>query len=103
MQQEKRFDKNTLVAFILMGALLLGYFYLNQPSKEELKEQERQEQLAKETAEKTKDSLALNQTQDSVSIQKDSAVVLVEAKDFELENEKFKVKFSGKGGGISQL
>ncbi len=103
MQQEKRFDKNTLVAFILMGALLLGYFYLNQPSKEELKERERQEQLAKETAEKTTDSLAVNQAQDSLSIQKDSAIVLTEAKDFETENEKFKVKFSGKGGGISQL
>lgn len=103
MQQEKRFDKNTLVAFILMGALLLGYFYLNQPSEEELKERERQEQLAKETAEKPKDSLSVSQKQDSVEIQKDSAIVLTEAKDFETENEKFKVKFAGKGGGISQL
>lgn len=103
MQQEKRFDKNTLVAFILMGALLLGYFYLNQPSEEELKERERQEQLAKEPAENPKDSLSVNQKQDSVEIQKDSAIVLTEAKDFETENEKFKVKFSGKGGGISQL
>ena len=103
MQQEKRFDKNTLVAFILMGALLLGYFYLNQPSEEELKERERQEQLAKEPAENPKDSLSVSQKQDSVEIQKDSAIVLTEAKDFETENEKFKVKFSGKGGGISQL
>lgn len=104
MQQEKRFDKNTLVALILMGALLLGYFYLNQPSEEELKEQAKQEQLAKQkNSQKEKDSIASLQNNASGFVKNDSAVLMAEAKDFETENSKFKVKFSGKGGDISQL
>ena len=104
MQQEKRFDKNTLVALILMGVLLLGYFYLNQPSEEELKEQAKQEQLAKEkNSQKEKDSVAAVTNNSAANAPTDSTVLIAEAKDFEAENAKFKVKFSGKGGNISQL
>ncbi len=104
MQQEKRFDKNTLVALILMGVLLLGYFYLNQPSEEELKEQAKQEQLAKEkNSQKEKDSVAAVTNNSATNAPTDSTVLIAEAKDFEAENAKFKVKFSGKGGNISQL
>lgn len=103
MQQERKFDKNTLVALLLMGLMLMGYFYLNQPSEEDLKEREKQEQLAKENSQKAIDSIASVQKTDSLNAKKDSTIVLAEAKDFETENEKFQVKFSGKGGGISQL
>src|SRR5690606_16486662 len=103
MQQERKFDKNTLVAFILMGFLLLGYFYLSQPSEEELKEQARQEQLAKEKVENEKDSLiAIQQSADTIAAS-DSTVLIAQAKDLETENAKFKVKFAGKGGSISEL
>lgn len=44
-------DKNTLWGLLLMGAVILGFMYLNQPSAEERQrmERERQEQLAQET------------------------------------------------------
>lgn len=103
MQQERKFDKNTLVAFILMGALLLGYFYISQPSEEELKERAKQEQLAREKAESQKDTVAAVQSNGQISTTSDSAVLVAEAKDFEAENSKFKVKFAGKGGMISEL
>src|SRR5690606_23932568 len=103
MQQERKFDKNTLVAFILMGALLLGYFYISQPSEEELKERAKQEQLAREKAESQKDTVAAVQSNGQISTTSDSTVLVAEAKDFEAENSKFKVKFAGKGGMISEL
>ena len=101
MQQEKKFDKNTLVAFILMGALLLGYFYISQPSEEELKERARLEQLAREEVESQKDT-ATSVQQIPVEVS-DTTILIAEAKDFETENSKFKVKFAGKGGSISEL
>lgn len=44
-------DKNTLWGLLLMGAVILGFMYINQPSAEERArmERERQEQLARET------------------------------------------------------
>ena len=43
-------DKNTLWGLLLMGAVILGFMYLNQPSAEQRArlERERQEQLAQE-------------------------------------------------------
>lgn len=103
MQQERKFDKNSLIAVLLMGLLLMGYFYLNQPSKEELKEIEKQEQLAKQKLEKQKDSLALVREQEAAQPQNDSVFKKTEAIDVSAENAKFKVTFSGKGGYVSEL
>jgi len=100
MQQERKFDKNTLIAFLLMGALLMGYFYINKPSEEELKERERQEQLQ---AQKQKESDSIASIQQPLQTATDSTVVAIKAEDFETETEKFKIGFSGKGGYISEL
>ena len=40
-------DKNTLLGLLLMGAVIFGFVYLNQPSAEEI-ERQRQERLAAE-------------------------------------------------------
>lgn len=105
MQQEKKGDKNTLIAMLLMGALLMGYFYLNKPSEESLKEKAQQEQVVDQMVNPPQNSVPDVQnipqnveTQDSLSV-----VKTVEAKDFDTQNEKFNVKFSGKGGYISEL
>lgn len=42
-------DKNTLLGLLLMGAVIFGFVYLNQPSPEEI-EKQRQERLAAEAA-----------------------------------------------------
>ncbi len=103
MQQERKFDKNTIIGFALMAILFITYFYINQPSKEELKEIEKQEQLAQQKLDKQKDSLALVQKQELVQPQNDSIAKTIEAQDATAENAKFKVTFSGKGGHISEL
>lgn len=106
MQQEKKGDKNTLLAMLLMGALLMGYFYLNKPSEEELKERQKQEQIVDQMVNPSKDtSAALVQNQLQTENPEDSlkGPAVIEAKDFKAENAKFKVKFSGKGGYITEL
>lgn len=106
MQQEKKGDKNTLLAMLLMGALLMGYFYLNKPSEEELKERQKQEQIVDQMVNPAKDtSAALVQNQLQTENPEDSlkGPAVIEAKDFKAENAKFKVKFSGKGGYITEL
>src|SRR5690625_6751938 len=101
MQQDRGFDKNVLLAMLLMGALMMGYFYMSMPSKEELKERERQEQLALETAQQN--AVADVAVVDSAQVENSSTPVEVVAKDYEVESEKFVLKFSGQGGYISEL
>src|SRR5690554_109900 len=101
MQQDRGFDKNVLLAMLLMGALMMGYFYMSMPSKEELKERERQEQLALETAQQN--AVADVAVVDSAQVENGSAPIEVVAKDYEVESEKFVLKFSGQGGYISEL
>lgn len=59
-------DKNTLLGLLLMGAVILGFMWLNQPSEEQLAQQrELAEQQAREAKELAKDPNVL--TVDSIS------------------------------------
>ena len=59
-------DKNTLVGFLLMGAVILGFMWINQPSEEELaRQREQAEQLARQADEQANTHDVL--TVDSVS------------------------------------
>ena len=42
--EEKKFDLNSLIGFVLLGAIMIWYFYMNQPTPEEL-ERQRTEQI----------------------------------------------------------
>lgn len=66
-------DKNTILGILLMGAVILGFMYLNQPSEEERArmERERQEQLAAEAAKSDNGDIL---TVDSVSADEIAAV-----------------------------
>lgn len=99
MLQEKKGDKNTLIAMLLMGLLLMGYFYINKPTEEQLKEQAKQESIEQT---QQKDSLVV-QTDEQQEESIDSTIVTVKSEDYKLENDKFSVLFSGKGGHISEL
>lgn len=96
MQQEKKFDFNQIIAFVLMAVLLFGVMYWNTPSDEEL-EQQKQELVEKEKQAKVKASQ--NSEQAKAIFQPVSA----EAKDVEASNEKMKVKFASKGGQIQDV
>ena len=42
--EEKKFDINSFIGFVLLGAIMIWYFYMNQPTPEQL-EQQRVEQV----------------------------------------------------------
>ena len=96
MQQEKKFDFNQIIAFVLMGVLLFGVMYWNTPSDEEL-EKQKQELVEKEKQAK------LQAVQNSKQAQAIFQPVTGEAKDVEASNEKMNVKFASKGGQIQDV
>ncbi|MBF0597448.1 membrane protein insertase YidC [Faecalibacter rhinopitheci] len=97
MQQEKKFDFNQIIAFVLMGLLLFGVMYWNTPSDEEL-EKQKQELVQKEKQEKAKE-------QQNVQIAQNifQPIAAQEAKDVEVSNAKMNVKFAAKGGQIDAV
>ena len=46
--EEKKFDLNSLIGFVLLGAIMIWYFYNNQPTPE---------QIATQKAEQVQDSI----------------------------------------------
>ncbi|MCW5520306.1 membrane protein insertase YidC [Aureitalea sp. L0-47] len=54
--EEKKFDLNSLIGFVLIGAILVYMLYLQQPTPEEIEaEKQKTEQLTEEKEEPTKD------------------------------------------------
>lgn len=120
--EEKKFDINSLIGFVLLGAIMIWYFYTNQPTPEE---------LAKQKIERTQDSIQQSQQllnennnsdetaktpfnpSDSISVinaQNELGVfaysaTLPSAKDNEtiIENELIKIKVNNRGGHIAQV
>lgn len=103
MQQERKFDKNTFIGFALIAVLMAALFYINQPSEEEKKEHERQEQLALEQQKKEAEPEKQVQPNVPLQVQNDSTGQVIQPKDYLVENPKITAKFSGKGGYISEL
>lgn len=96
MQQEKKFDFNQIIAFVLMGLLLFGVMYWNTPSDEEVAQQKKEfvekEQKAKiKAAQNTKQAQALFEP------------ISGEAKNVEVKNSKINVVLSPKGGQINSV
>ncbi len=121
--EEKKFDLNSLIGFVLLGAIMLWYFYTNQPTPEELAKQ-RTEQI-QDSIQKVQeivnqnnkldnsinniivnqaDSLAFSDAQNRLGIFAYSAS-LPSAKQHEtiLENELVRIKISNKGGQITEV
>ncbi|SDB21102.1 protein translocase subunit yidC [Flavobacteriaceae bacterium MAR_2010_188] len=121
--EEKKFDLNSLIGFILIFGIMLFWFYKNQPTPEELEEQERakQEQVEAErqdsNPEDTKqvttndfrnqpasDSIRNIQLQNTVgSFAYASNLPSATDKETGVETEFFKLKFSNKGGYLSEV
>ncbi len=114
-------DRNSYIGLGLIFALLIGYFYINQPSAQDLALQKRsadsiqnvkvleakkQEQLAV-VAQKQKDSLASLLKTDSAALKNVyggfSGNVIGEEKIQNIENAELKISFSNKGGCIKQV
>lgn len=114
-------DKNTVIGFLLITAIVIGFTWLNKPSEEELEKRKRytdsialvqQEQYQKQLE---LDSIAkIGGTVDSLATQNDSTSIAQkldafggfgqsafgEEKFITLENELVKLTFSNKGGRV---
>ena len=122
--EEKKFDLNSLIGFVLLGAIMIYYFYTNQPTPEQI-EQQRAEQVqdsieksnpvqqpenaafqeqVKQTPVNPSDSLAYSQAQNRLGAFAYSAG-LPSATDQEtvIENDLVKIKVSNKGGQITEV
>ena len=116
--EEKKFDKQSMIGFLLIGAILLFMLWQNQPTEEELAaEQAKQEQveaaktspLAAEPSEKTEtavpqdDSLALARYKATLgSFAYSATLPSATDKVTEIENEVLALKVSNKGGFITE-
>ena len=111
-------DKNTILGFVLIAAILITFSILNRPSLEEIErqrayqdslriaQQELQEAIRESAAQKASDLDAVNHT-DSSSEQKAlkaygdfKSAVSGEENLFVLENDLIKITLSNKGGRI---
>jgi len=120
--EEKKFDINSLIGFVLLGAIMMWYFYTNQPTPEELAKQnteriqdsiqqaqgiiEENNSLLKsaQTEIQPTDSLALVNAQNELGVFSYSATLpSANINETIIENEVLKIKVSNKGGQITQV
>ena len=113
-------DKNTVIGFLLIAGIVIGFTFLNKPSKEQLERQkryndsialvQRQQQAAQAQTDSAaalalnKDSVALNDTaklaQKTDAFGAFSASAFGEEKFYEIESDYLKLKISNKGGRV---
>ncbi len=113
--EEKKFDLNSLIGFVLLGAIMLWWMYTNQPTLEELEAEKNKEteQVQEETISSTNtttnpiadfvqatDSLSLVNAQSQLGAFAYSATL--SDKETVLENDVFKLVISNKGGQIKE-
>ena len=117
--EEKKFDINSLIGFVLLGAIMIWWMYSNQPTAEELEAEQKAktEQVQKEASQQNEatlnnvneitvqatDSLSLVKAQNQLGAFAYSAA-LPSAKDGEtvIENELLKLVIANKGGQIKE-
>jgi len=120
--EEKKFDINSFIGFVLLGAIALWYFYTNQPTPEELAKQktERIQDSIQQSEQKLQennppeetsittinptDSVAIINAQNELGVFSYSATLpSAKANETTIENELLKIKVSNKGGQITQV
>ncbi|MDP3945721.1 MAG: membrane protein insertase YidC [Lutibacter sp.] len=117
--EEKKFDINSLIGFVLLGAIILWWMYSNQPTPEELEAEKNKIENVEQTTvtptltDTTKSSEIITQATDSLSLVKAqgqlgvfaySATLPSAQEDGEtiLENDLLKLVISNKGGQIKE-
>lgn len=100
-------DKRSIIGYILIGLVLLGYFYFSRPSEEQI-QAEKAKIEAKRKEEIRKDSISFAEEQHKQTLVNDTAsffynVLRGEYRDVTIENEKIKVDISTYGGRIASV
>ena len=115
--EEKKFDINSIIGFLLIGAILIWYMYQNQPSPEEVAaEKAKEEQVEKAKEDEKQPALVESQKQEAIDLSDSTklaayqntlgafgySATLPSAKEAftELENEVLYLKISNRGGYI---
>ncbi len=121
--EEKKFDLNSLIGFVLLGAIMLYYFYTNQPTPEEIAKQKieqvqdsiqkvQQSVIQNSTVNQTteslvvnpSDSLAFTQMQNKLGTFAYSASLpSAKAQETVIENDLVRIKISNLGGQITEV
>jgi YidC/Oxa1 family membrane protein insertase len=112
--EEKKFDFNSLIGFVLLGVIMVWWMYTNQPTAEEIeaeknKQTEQVENKTVNTVADTETTKFISQPNDSIATiqaQKELGAFAASAnvKDGEtvLENDLLKLIISNKGGQIKE-
>lgn len=117
--EDKKFDFNSLIGFVLLGAIMLWWMYSNQPTQEEIEAKQQTEQVQKDTVtptisdEESKSSKEiLTQVTDSLSLVKaqnelgsfaySSTLPSAQNNETVIENKVLKLVISNKGGQIKE-
>ena len=113
--EEKKFDFNSLIGFVLLGAIMLWWMYTNQPTPEELeaeknkKTEQVEENSTSSTVENAFNNSEALQATDSLSIEKAKSALgefaysaTVANEETVLENDVLKLIISNKGGQIKE-
>ncbi len=100
-------DKNTIIGFVLIAAVLIGFGYWSRPSKTEIAEQQKaaEEQAAKAQAEETAQEETKQQAQTNIIADSTALFFAHQSgteRDIALKNDKVVVILSTKGGTVSQ-
>jgi YidC/Oxa1 family membrane protein insertase len=102
-------NRDTLIGFILIGIVLVGFSWWNQPSQEQIEEYQRQQDsiaLVQRDAEiKKKMAEAERQAEAKAAVQGDTTALFYQAlngtqENIVLKNEKLELTFSTKGGTL---
>ncbi len=113
--EEKKFDINSLIGFVLLGAIMLWWMYSNQPTPEELEAEKnnKKEQVQEETITSsntsTTSTIDYEQATDSLSLAKAQSQLGVFAYNASLsdaetiiENDVLRLVISNRGGQIKE-
>ena len=100
-------DKRSIIGYILIGLVLVFYFYYNQPSKEQIQAQ-KELAAAQRREELRKDSISMAEETQKIAMAKDQSsffynVLRGENKNVAIENEKIKAEISTYGGRIASV
>ena len=110
--EEKKLDTNSLIGFLLIGAILLYMLWQNQPTPEQLAAQEAQQEQIDKNAEADLGTEAIDSNQNIALAQQKSQIgdfayslELPSAKDdfTTFENDLLALKINIKGGAISEV
>jgi YidC/Oxa1 family membrane protein insertase len=110
--EEKKLDTNSLIGFLLIGAILLYMLWQNQPTSEQLAAKEAQQEQIDKNAEADLGTEAIDSNQNIALAQQKSQIgdfayslELPSAKDdfTTFENDLLALKINNKGGAISEV